>query len=441
MSTEERPFISRLYHPAVVWLLRIIVGATFVMSGFVKSVDPWGSVIKIGEYLNVWGWDIPSALVTCGAFMLGGVEFVFGILLFLGCYRRISVWILFAMMCVMLPLTLYIAIANPVADCGCFGEFIILSNPATFVKNIFLTLFLVYLLMFNRRVSGLFIPYVQWVVGGVVTFYILAVAFYSYNVQPMIDFRRFAPETHLINTAEDEEDGDEPVFEYVYERDGKRETFMIDALPDSTWQFVERHLLNGTTEVSDGFTIIEDGEDIAPDVISQEGEQFIVTIPDINKVDLSCTYLINELNEFITERGGSLIALVNSDEAGIEWWQDISMASYPIYNTEPNLIKELARGNAALVYLNNGVVKWKRTLSSISYSFVTETPASQLIADLEPQPGFVLETFTFVAGATLLVILFFDRSGKLVAWLIRRRKRKRNNKPENTAENDSVDAG
>ena len=215
---------------------------------------------------------------------------------------------------------------------------------------------------------------------------------------------------------------------------------MIDALPDSTWQFVERHLLNGTTDVSDGFTIIEDGEDIAPDVISQEGEQFIVTIPDINKVDLSCTYLINELNEFITERGGSLIALVNSDEAGIEWWQDISMASYPIYNTEPNLIKELARGNAALVYLNNGVVKWKRTLSSISYSFVTETPASQLIADLEPQPRFVLETFTFVAGATLLVILFFDRSGKLVAWLIRRRKRKRNNKPENTAENDSVDA-
>lgn len=440
MSTDKKGFLSVIYHPAVVWLLRVIVGATFVVSGFVKSVDPWGSVIKIGEYLAVWGWDVPSALVTFGAFMLGGVEFVFGMLLVLGCYRRVSVWILLAMMCFMLPLTLYIMIANPVADCGCFGDFIILSNTATFVKNVFITLFLAYLFLFNVRVSGLFIPYVQWIVGGILSFYILAVAFYSYNVQPIIDFRRFAPETRLINTSEDEdEEGEEAVFEYIYERDGEKRAFMIDELPDSTWTFVDRHLVNGSTEVSDGFTIIEDGEDIAPDVIAEDGEQFIVTIPDISKVDLSYTYLINELNDFIMERGGSLIALVNSDERGIEWWKDISMASYPIYNTEPTLIKELARGNAALVYLKDGVVKWKRTLSSISYSYVTETPASELIDNLEPQPYLVLESFTIVAGIVLFVIFFFDRSGKLVAWLIRRQKKKRQ-MAKNAASGDDADS-
>ena len=145
-------------------------------------------------------------------------------------------------------------IANPVADCGCFGDFIILSNTATFVKNVFITLFLAYLFLFNVRVSGLFIPYVQWIVGGILSFYILAVAFYSYNVQPIIDFRRFAPETRLINTSEDEdEEGEEAVFEYIYERDGEKRAFMIDELPDSTWTFVDRHLVNGSTEVSDGY--------------------------------------------------------------------------------------------------------------------------------------------------------------------------------------------
>lgn len=429
MPTERnKSAVSRLYHPSLVWLLRVAVGATFVLSGFVKSVDPWGSVIKIGEYLAVWGWDIPSALVTFAAFMLGGIEFVFGALLLLGCYRRVSVWILTAMMCFMLPLTFYIMLVNPVSDCGCFGDFIIISNTATFAKNLFLTLFLVYLIKFNARVSGLFIAYVQWIVGGVLSFYILAVAFYSYNVQPMIDFRRFAPETRLIQSDEElDEDADdeEPVFEYIYERDGEQQTFLIDNLPDSTWTFVDRRLIGGSTEVKDGFTIIEDGEDIAPDVIEQDGEQFIVTIPNIKNVDLSYTYLINELNEFITSRGGSLIALVNSDERGIEWWEDISMASYPIYNAEPNLIKELARGNAALVYLKDGVVQWKRTLSSISYTFVTETPDDELIDALAPEPLFVLESFSAIAGMILLVIFIFDRSGKLVAWLIRRRKKRK----------------
>lgn len=428
MPTERNITGSRLFHPALVWLLRVAVGGTFVLSGFAKSVDPWGSVIKIDEYLAVWGWDIPSALVTFAAFMLGGVEFVFGALLLLGCYRRVSVWILTAMMCFMLPLTFYIMVSNPVSDCGCFGDFLIISNTATFVKNIFLTLFLVYLIKFNSKVSGLFITYVQWIIGGVLSFYILAVAFYSYNVQSMIDFRRFAPGTRLVQSEDELDvsgDDDEPVFEYIYERDGDQQAFLIDNLPDSTWNFVERKLISGSAELRDGFTIIDDGEDIAPDVIAQEGEQFIVTIPDIKNIDLSYTYLINELNEFITSRGGSLITLVNSDERGVEWWKDISMASYPIYIAEPNLIKELARGNAALVYLKDGVVKWKRTLSSISYTFVTETPDDELIEALEPEPLFVLETFSAIAGIILLVIFIFDRSGKLVAWLIRRRKNRK----------------
>lgn len=418
---------SLLYHPAIVWLLRIIVGATFVVSGFVKSIDPWGSVIKIGEYLSVWGWSIPDSLVTIAAFLLGGVEFVLGSLLLLGCYRRVAPWLLTLMMAVMLPLTLYIAIANPVADCGCFGDFFVLSNTATFVKNIFLTAFLVYLLFYNSKVGGLFIPYVQWIVGGLLSLYIFIVSFIGYNVQPMLDFRRFAPDTLLVphEDEESEEDADEDVtFEYIYSKDGRTESFSIDALPDSTWTFVERKLISGTTEVSDGFTVIEDGEDIAPDIIDNDGEQFIVTIPDISKVDLSYTYLINDLDDFITERGGSLVALVNSDERGIDWWKDVSMASYPIYNAEPTLLKELARGRAALVYLDHGVVKWKRMLSSISYTYVTETPAAQLLDELDPDPSFYLRGLTAFFGMILLVILFLDRSGRLVAWLIKHRKRK-----------------
>jgi len=45
---------SRLY-TAAVWLERLIAGATFVVSGWAKAIDPWGFIIKVEEYLTVWG--------------------------------------------------------------------------------------------------------------------------------------------------------------------------------------------------------------------------------------------------------------------------------------------------------------------------------------------------------------------------------------------------
>lgn len=419
---------DRLFSPYAVWAVRLLVGAIFILSGFVKGVDPWGSVIKISEYFTVWGWDIPHSLITCAAFTLGAYEFTWGGLLFLGCYRRASVWLLSIMMAVMLPLTLYIAIYSPVDDCGCFGDFLIISNTATFVKNIFITLALIYLLLYNTKVQGLFSPYIQWIIGGMTTLYILAIELYGYNIQPLIDFRQYAPGVSLLSTEEDEDSDDtdeETIYEFVYSKDGEMKTFTIDALPDSTWTFVSRNIISGGEMTTDGFTLIEDGEDITSDVIDSETEQFIVTIPDINNVDISYTYLINELNDFMIGRGGNLVALINSDEVGLERWKDISMASYPIYQADAKMLKELARGNATLVYLNKGVVKWKRTLSSIGYTSVTETHPDRLISVLNPETGYILKLVTSPFVIILLIILALDRSGKLLAWHMNRRKMKK----------------
>lgn len=428
-SSSSPRWTDRLYSPYVVWLLRLIVGGVFVVSGFAKSIDPWGSFYKIGEYLDVWGWEIPSTLVVLAAFLLGGAEFVLGALLLFGCYRRVAPCLLMLMMLFMLPLTLYIAVADPVADCGCFGDLFVISNTATFLKNVVITGMIVYLIPFNRRADGLFIPYVQWVIGGLLSLYILLIALYGYNIQPLLDFRRFDPGTDLLASVAgeetDEDSDDEAVYEFIYEKDGQEEAFTIDNLPDSTWTFVDRRLVGGSEAVTDGFSVLVDGEEIAADIIAPDTEQFLVTIPDMRAVDLSYTYLLNELNDFITARGGSMVALVSGDDKAIDWWRDISMASYPIYSAEPTMIKELARGRAAIIYLSDGIVQWKRMLSSINYSFLTETPVGEITDELNPETSYVLNTLTVVFATLIFSIMILDRSGRLVSWHLRRRRRKK----------------
>lgn len=407
--------------PAIVWLLRLAIGATFIMSGFVKGIDVWGSVYKISEYLTVWNLSVPESIITIGAGLLAAVEFIWGLLLFFGTYRHMSVWGLLLIMCGMLPLSAYIAIANPVADCGCFGDFWVISNTATFVKNIFITAALIYLAIYNNRVNGLYGTYIQWVIGGLATLYILIIEVYGFNVQPMLDFRRFSEGVELIpsSTADGEDDEDnEAVYEFIYEHDGQQRAFTEDDLPEDTaWVFVDRHLISGNEHADDGFTIIEDGEDVAPYIISNSGEQFIVTIPDIHRADLSSSYKINDLNDFISGRGGSLVTLIGNSAEDNDYWRDISMADYEIYSAEPTLIKELARGNVGLVYLNDGVVQWKRSLASINYAAMSAiTGQDEMLDFLTPRSLRYLKTLTGILLIILGGILVLDRSGRLVAW-------------------------
>ena len=53
----------------IVWTLRIIVGVTFIVSGFVKAIDPWGSVYKFTEYFAVMGLDWMVPFATMSAYM------------------------------------------------------------------------------------------------------------------------------------------------------------------------------------------------------------------------------------------------------------------------------------------------------------------------------------------------------------------------------------
>ena len=115
---------------------RIYIGLVFIFSGFMKSVDPLGAQYKITDYLLSFGLDWLTSMSLVFAFLLNLAEFLIGFVLVFGVRMRFFSWGVFLFMCFFTPLTLYLALANPVHDCGCFGDAWILSNWQTFYKNI-----------------------------------------------------------------------------------------------------------------------------------------------------------------------------------------------------------------------------------------------------------------------------------------------------------------
>lgn len=451
MSLEAK--IDRIaekpWFPTMVWTLRVLIGAVFVLSGFVKGIDLWGFVFKLEEYLAVWDLSQPRSLVLMGALLISGYEFVFGLLLAMGCYKRVSVWALLLQMAVMLPLTLYIAVADPVSDCGCFGDALILSNTATFLKNVLLTAALIWLLVFNPKLKqGMFEPTIQWIVVVWISLYFTVIGLYGYNVQPMIDFRPYPIGTSLVpedegvvaDTAENNEsdatgeetdvsdqdadasdeeadasyDFDEADMTFIYERDGERREFTIDNLPDSTWTFVERieHSPAVAREASAGAELRLydiDGEDVTEEVLQPVGRQILLVIPEPRRIDISYTYFLNDLKAWADTSQVRMAALIAGNRREMEFLSDISMASYDIYSAEDTKLKELVRGTMSIVELDSGVVKAKYTLSSIPDELLEGAPSgTDLLERMAPRPAWWLRTLTLVCLGFLVLLYLFQ---------------------------------
>lgn len=407
----------------LVWFLRLAVGGIFICSGFVKSIDLWGSVYKIEEYLQAWGMMQPRILVLAGAALLSWTEFVAGALTLLGCYRRAAVWVLTAFIAFMLPLTGYIWAVDPVSDCGCFGDWLVLSNAATFIKNVGITIALVPLLMWNRRVAGVFVPYTQWFVGAWVSAFIIVVGIVGFNVNPMLDFRRFPVGTDLYAAVNGLYDRSlEPVYEFIYAKDGKEQAFSEDNLPDEDdgWQFVDRRLVAGSEEFNDGITIFDaEDNDVSTEVITDQGPMLLVVVPDVHRVNPGQTFLMNELAGKMRDDNGSMIALLAKDDDGLEYWQDISMPDYNVYRVEGTVLKELVRGNPGVVMLKDGKVQWKMTLSWLGHY------DAQVLAGIGVDYDHWLWTLTGIELLGLAIIWIIDRAGLGVSLLVLRPRRRR----------------
>ena len=102
---------------------RILLGLTFIFSGFVKTVDPWGTAIKISEYLNAFGFEDLKYYRFGFAIWLCGAELMMGcMLLFKVRTPLISIFAVVAMV-IFTSITFVSAVWLPVEDCGpCGGD-------------------------------------------------------------------------------------------------------------------------------------------------------------------------------------------------------------------------------------------------------------------------------------------------------------------------------
>lgn len=421
----------------LVFLSRLIVGGTFVFSGFVKAVDPYGTAYKFEDYFTAFHLEFLSSFTLLFSVALSVVEFLLGVHLLFGSYRKSTPRLVFLFLCVMTPLTLYLAIANPISDCGCFGDAVHLSNWATFFKNLVLLGITVFLLYENARLRGLYNREVQWLTGLYSLVFVLFFAYIGINYQPYLDFRPYKIGVNIPDALAASEPQHEFIF--IYEKDGQQQEFSLDSLPseEEGWSFVDRYEKSVETPrpdepVIDEFTIYRGATDITEEIIYDENYHILLLSPDLEKADDSEVDRINELYDYCVERGYGFACVTASTPQGVETWLENTGAEYPFYFMDKTAIRTIARGNPCVLLLKDGSILRKTSPSQLPDETQLTQPLDQIdyghpeVYRPQRRIGFIVLLYVI----PMLFLLLTERTvamiiGRVKLWRLNRIRRRR----------------
>ena len=376
-------------------IARLLMAVTFILSGFVKAVDPLGTQYKIHDYLAAMGLAryVPDALTLTSSVVLSATEFILGICLLFAIRRRLVSKITLVLMAGMTLLTLWVAIADPVSDCGCFGDALVLTNWQTFWKNIVLLAAAILVQRYPLAMPRLIGESNQWIVMNYsAVFILLIIAGRSLYTLPQFDFR----------------------------------PYHIGADLKSGWL----KMMEGEDSPYSEFFIesTDEGEDITEQVLTTGGYTFLLVAPHLEQADDSEFDVLNSIYEYSLDNKYPFYCLTASTRNGITRWQDITGAEYPFCNTDETTLKTIIRANPGLLLLKDGVVirKWSHN------ALPTETELSKPLEESElgqlPTETVVTKILWILTWFVLPLVLL-TIADRLWAWSKWIRKNKKNNNP------------
>ena len=408
----------------IVNLCRIIVAVTFIFSGFVKAIDPIGTQYKLQDYLGAIGMAgiLPNWTLLAVAVFLAAIEFCIGIFLLFAIQRRLISKLTVAFMAFMTMVTVWIVVADPVKDCGCFGDALHLTNTETLIKNIVL---LVCSLTIMYRPLAMF-RFVsksnQWIVTNYTIVFILVSSGLSLYYLPIFDFRPYHIGVNIPRGMEIPKGAKLPQFKttFIMEKNGQRKEFTLDNYPDASWKFID----SKTVQTSEGyippihdFSITDNktGLDLTNSVLGHKGYTFLLIAPHLETADDSNFGDIDRLYEYAQSYDIPFYCLTASTTKAIKRWIDLTGAEYPFCITDEAVLKTIIRSNPGLLLLKDGTIINKWSHNNLPNEAKLSRPISQSSLGKMPKdsvPAKILEiVLWFILPLTLLTL-----ADRLWAW-------------------------
>lgn len=366
----------------ILLIARIIFGLVFLFSGFVKAVDPLGTAYKISDYLEAFSLTPLDFLAFPSALILIATEFTIGFNILFNVHLKATTLIASIFMLIMTPVTLYLALANPISDCGCFGDAIVMTNWQTFYKNVVLCIILIIIAILKDNTRPWLSNWGAWIVTLLPILISFGISIYCYNLLPILDFRPYKKGNNIIEGMSISEDAPLDKYEttFFYEKDGVEKAFTLDNYPaeDSTWTFVRQEsklIEQGYVPPIHDFSIVTEDGDITDIILEDAGYTLLIISHKVEKASTRNIKCIKSTIANAKKAGANVIWLTSSYTDEIDNFRTKYGINDTFGATDDITLKTIVRSNPGLVLIKdaNIIEKWHHN------SLPTKDELNQLI--------------------------------------------------------------
>lgn len=351
---------------------RLILGAVFIFSGFVKSVDPWGTALKVNEYLSIYGmeWFQPASMVfsiwLCGAELMMGLMLTFKVRI-----RLISIFAVLSMI-FFTVLTFLSATWLPVEDCGCFGDALKLSPWGTFFKN--LALLPLAVVVWYRYRPDKVLAFTKLEVFLTCLFFTIGmgVGTYCYYHLPLIDFLPYRVGVNIYDemqkSVHESEEG-EVVLVCRNLQTGKLREFDLE---DREWQDSQKWEWVDTRVGSDEndspvvikplvseFSLRDAYGDATALVVNAKGRVYMICVTRFDRIGSKCEEHLRSIVERAEAEAAWVVCLTPEYLPEITYHSFGGSTPVKCYNIDATVLKTMLRAETGLVVLDDGTITQK----------------------------------------------------------------------------------
>ena len=362
---------ARRYKRALLLAARTLLALTFLLSGWLKANDPVGFALKVADYAAAIGLtDSPLLGRLAAGGMLATVEWTLGLMLLCGFHRRLTAIAASLFMLAMTAVTLWLVATNPVSDCGCFGDMLVLTHGQSLAKNLLLLAVALALVRWGRRLPRLLSNGSAWMVWLPGALACLAYAAWCVATLPKADFRPYYVGADLVAARSGKAQTDYDV-KIVYRRAGEELLLAADDPdPDSTWTYIETRSiprsrsridtwLNHHGDVAELWMEDGSGGDPTDDILASPVPTLLLTLPDMDTADDGQAGILNLLYDYAREQQWTFVCLTASDSSAQARWTDYTGAEYTAWRADERTLWTMVRANPGLLLIEDGIVRDK----------------------------------------------------------------------------------
>jgi uncharacterized membrane protein YphA (DoxX/SURF4 family) len=343
-------------------LSRVLLGLLFVFSGFVKGVDPVGTKYRIEDYFIAFGTDWAGPLAMTLSIILNAWEFILGIILLFNIRMKLTRWPLLVTMIFFTVITINDAFNNPVPDCGCFGDALIITNWQTLYKNLVINALLLIVFFAVERSDDWF--NVRTEVLITLAFFMGFLGFEAYNIRhlPVLDFRDWKVGKRMVH--------ENPLpkqyyLTYRHIETGEEKEYLSPDYPynDSVWvathEFVRQRIVDPNPPLHTLHLEDAAGNDLTASVVASPDRQYILVAEDLDLASLKHMERIREFARACEEHGIPFVAVTSSLPEQVERFKETNQLGLDFYYADDVTLKAMIRSNPGLILMQDGVVKGK----------------------------------------------------------------------------------